>query len=76
MFGDLHTLWAQHSLGKFVQLDLRHLYKPIDVIPCASVAWEAGGGLVFVCGRWGRWEVPFDNVYVSSSSFSIVISVK
>ena len=75
-FGDSHTMWAQDSSGMFTQLDLRHSFKPIDSILHASVAWEAAGVLAFVCGRWGRWEVPFDDVYDSSSSFSIVISVK
>ena len=46
-----HTLWAQHSSGTFAQLDLRHSHGPIDAIPRASVAWEAGRGLVFV------WEM-------------------
>jgi WD repeat-containing protein 24 len=63
-FGDSHTLLAQHSSGTFAQLDLRHSYRPIDAIPRASVTWEAGGGLTFVCGRRGRWEVLFDDVYV------------
>ena len=52
VFQDAHTLWAQHSSGTFTQLDLWHSYKPIDVIPRVSVAWEAGGG-VHVC----LWEV-------------------
>ena len=39
---------------------------------CCIGCWR----LVLICGRWWRWEVPFDNVYISSSSFSIVISMK
>jgi hypothetical protein len=75
-FGESRTLLAQHSSGTFVQLDLRHLCGPIEAIPCASITWEAGGWLALVCGRRGRWEVPFDDVYVSSASFSTVMSVK
>jgi hypothetical protein len=64
-FADPHTIWAQHSSGTFSQLDLRHSFKPIDAIPRTSVTWEAGGSLAFLSGRQNRWEVPFDDVYVT-----------
>jgi len=64
-FADSHTIWAQHSSGTISQLDIRQSSRPIDAIPRTSVTWEAGGGLAFVSGRRSRWEVPFDDVYVS-----------
>lgn len=63
-FADPYTMWAQHSSGTFSQLDVRQSHRPIDAIPQTSLAWEATGGLAFVTAKKGRWEIPFDDMYV------------
>jgi hypothetical protein len=76
-FADSHTLWAQHSSGTFSQLDLRYSNKTINVIPRTSLTREAEVGLVFISGKKGRCEVPFDDMYVGFSflaSYEIRIS--
>ena len=57
-FADPCTLWAQHISGSFSQLDVQNAIKRY------SVAWEAGGGLVFVSANKARWEVPYDDVCI------------
>ncbi|CAL1708081.1 unnamed protein product [Somion occarium] len=62
VFGDPHSIWAQHFSGSFSQFDLRQMLKPLDAVPRVAATWDVSGSLVFVADRPRRWEVPYDDI--------------
>ena len=74
VFRDSHALLVQHASGTVAQIDLRHSHRPIDAVPRVAMSWNAvdgsDGALAFVADKRGKWEVPYDDVYVGVVFFS------
>jgi hypothetical protein len=56
------ALQACYSVGAFVQFDMRHHHRPLDIVPRQAMSWGGPGELAVATDRWVVGEIPFDDM--------------